>query len=83
MPKRTEATKCHDAGGSQPGVISPDDLYTLDEFRARTKLGQAALRTLRRAGLRVIYQSGRAFIFGSDFIEFLISPSRSGTTGVV
>jgi hypothetical protein len=54
-----------------PGVIRVDELYTLDEFRSRTGLGEQWLRTARRSGLRVLYLGGRAFIRGRDFVDFL------------
>jgi hypothetical protein len=54
-----------------PGVIRIDELYTLDEFRSRTGLGEQWLRTARRTGLRVLYLGGRAFVRGRDFVDFL------------
>jgi hypothetical protein len=42
-----------------PGAIEPGVLYTLDEIKRRSKLGEWALRTARRNGLRVIYTGGR------------------------
>jgi hypothetical protein len=53
------------------GVIRDDTTYTLEEFRARTGLGEAWLRGARRSGLRVIYLAGRAFVRGRSFADFL------------
>ena len=54
-----------------PGAIEPGVMFTLDEIKRRSKLGEWALRTARRNGLRVIYTGGRAFVRGQDFVEYL------------
>jgi hypothetical protein len=54
-----------------PGPIEPSALYPLGVLRARTGLGIAAIRHMRREGLAVRYVAGRAFVRGSDFIEFV------------
>ncbi len=53
-----------------PGVIEPGALYLAEEARARLKLGDWAWRKMRRNGLRVIRQGRRAFVLGSDLIEY-------------
>jgi hypothetical protein len=53
------------------GRIEPDCLYTLSAFREATGLGEAALRTLRRQGLKVHRAGGRAFVLGREAIEIL------------
>lgn len=60
-----------------PGVISPDEVYTLAELQARSRLGTWALRTLRRSGLKVIRFGGRAFVRGSDFIAAIESAQEA------
>ena len=54
-----------------PGVVSGDDIYTLDEFSLRTRLGDAALRQARRDGLRIVYIHGRGFISGQEWLRYL------------
>lgn len=59
------------AEGRATGSIRADEALTLAEFRRRTKLGDWALRTLRRQGLRVVTAGGRRFVLGEDFLQFL------------
>lgn len=61
-----------------PGEIQPGVLYTLPEIKRRSGLGEWALRTARRNGLRVIYTGGRAFVRGSDFIKYLDTLASEG-----
>ncbi|MCA9040924.1 MAG: hypothetical protein KDA65_11300 [Planctomycetaceae bacterium] len=51
--------------------VQPDELYPLQTFMELTGLGTRALRTMRRAGLKVRRVGGRGFILGRDFIEHL------------
>jgi hypothetical protein len=74
-----------------PGVIRADEVYTIEEFRARTGLGETWRRRARRKGLRILYVNSRAFICGRDFIDFVErvateefrpkEPSAAGTGG--
>ena len=58
------------------GVINPEDLYTLREFKRRLKITDATLRAARRAGLRVIYCHKQGFVYGRDWIDYVLnSPS--------
>jgi hypothetical protein len=54
-----------------PGVISHHEIYTLEEFSLRTGLKSSALRQARRAGLRVFYAHGHAFISGREWNRYL------------
>ena len=56
-----------------PGVVSSNELYTLDEIKSRLKLTDSSLRSARRRGLQVMRFGKRRYIFGRDFIEFLSS----------
>lgn len=56
-----------------PGVVSRYEVYTLDEFKRRTGLSEAALRTARRSGLKVDYRQGRAFVRGESWYAYLAS----------
>lgn len=53
------------------GPIEPHILYPLPELQARAGLGNAAMRTARRAGLKVKYAGGRGYVLGLDFIEYV------------
>ena len=56
-----------------PGLVSADCLYTLGEVQRRLKLGQAAMRTARRAGLKVRKIGSRRYVLGRDLLEYVDS----------
>jgi dienelactone hydrolase len=66
------------AATAKPGEIRADSLYTLDEARQRTGLGQAALRTARRNGLKVKRIGRRGYVFGADLIEYFRNIGNQG-----
>lgn len=51
--------------------ISANECYPLDVFAAAAGLGRAALREARRNGLKVRRVHGRAYVFGSDWLDYL------------
>ncbi len=53
------------------GEIRSDCVYTLDEAKARTGLGAAALRTARRQGLKVRKIGRRAYVLGRDIMAYI------------
>ena len=55
------------------GVIDPDSLYTLKTFTRRIGIREAALRSARRAGLRIYYVHNHAYIHGRDWIDYVLS----------
>lgn len=57
------------------GVIRPDELYTLQEFAMRLGIRASTLRSARRAGLRVLYSHKRGFVYGRDWIEYVLKTS--------
>jgi len=59
------------------GVINPEELYTLDAFKRRLGVRDATLRTARRAGLRVYYVHKHAYIYGRDWIDYVLN-SQNG-----
>ncbi|WP_339742627.1 hypothetical protein [uncultured Rubinisphaera sp.] len=61
----------------QCGEIRQDASYSLDEFRKRTGLKHAALRTARSNGLNVIYRHNRAYVLGEDWLKYLKSQSEN------
>ncbi len=54
-----------------PGVIAPNQLYTLAELKRRTKMGDWAIRKARKTGLRVRAVGNARFVFGHDFHAFV------------
>ena len=52
-------------------MIERGTVYTLEEFRHRTKLGEWALRQMKKKGFLVHGAGGRKFVVGDDFIDFL------------
>lgn len=66
---------------SDAGVITADAVYTLDEIARRLKLGRWALRTMRKQGLNVHRVSGRAFVIGRDFLDFLQGQASKSIPG--
>lgn len=59
------------------GPVEPHVLYPLPDLQARTGLGNAAMRTARRAGLVVKYAGGRGYVLGRDFIEYIEAHGKS------
>ena len=53
---------------SSPGVIEPGKLYVAEEARQRLRIGKAAWRELRRAGLPVTRRGRQAYVFGDDLL---------------
>ena len=60
-----------------PGVIESQHVYTLREFQARSGMGEAALRTARRVGLKAVRFKNRSFVRGADFLAFLDKVARN------
>jgi hypothetical protein len=58
---------------SVPGVIRADELYTRDEFMQRLSLGEDAMTTARRRGLKSRFIGRKKYILGSEAIEYLKS----------
>jgi len=69
MSKSSENHSDHELG-----VIRSGEVYTLAAFKRRLAMKDTALRSDRKAGLRVIRDKGkRAFVLGDDWIDFLKS----------
>jgi hypothetical protein len=58
------------------GVISPEELYTLDAFKRRLGIRGATLRAARRAGLRVYYIHKQGYVYGRDWIDYVLRSRR-------
>lgn len=59
------------------GPIESGVIYPLDDFKARSGLGTAALRTARLEGLKVRYVGGRAYVAGDDFIAYVAEHGKA------
>lgn len=58
------------------GQVVADGLYTLDFIKANLGLGQAAMRSARRAGLPVKYVGRVGVVLGSDLIAYVRDTAR-------
>ena len=54
------------------GVINPAELYTLQAFTQRLGIRASTLRSARRAGLRVYYVHKHGYVYGRDWIEYVL-----------
>ncbi len=59
------------------GPVEPHVLYPLPDLQARTGLGAAAFRVMRREGLAVKYVGGRGYVLGREFIEHVAAHGKS------
>ena len=57
---------------SSSGVIHPDELYTLSAIKRRLGVREATMRAARRAGLRVYYVHKHAYVYGRDWIDYVL-----------
>jgi hypothetical protein len=74
-PITTAAGKAHKMAAHDEltsGVIKPDELYTLRAFTRRLGIQAATLRSARRAGLRVFYVHKHGYVYGRDWIEYVL-----------
>lgn len=55
------------------GEIEPDKLYSLEAFKKASGLKDWALRSARKAGLKMHQAGNRKFVKGQDFIDYLES----------
>lgn len=54
--------------------------YPLPLFMKRVGLGRHGLREARKAGLRVVYAHGHAFVTGDAWLDYLESRPASDTS---
>jgi hypothetical protein len=65
-------SRCTEPFATDAGAgIDASGIYPLSTFMRRMKLGRHWCRSARRAGLPVRRQSGRSFIVGAEFVEWL------------
>lgn len=60
-------------------AIRRDELYPLEIFEKRVGLGRGALRAARMAGLRTMYVSGRAYILGEHWFQYVAKHGKERT----
>lgn len=74
-------TKKRDNSAPPSQTIESGVVYTLDDFRKRTGLGDFAMRQARRNGLIVHYTGVRGFVIGDDWIDFLqtVNPDQESS----
>ena len=63
------------------GVINPEELYTLTEFKRRLGVRDATLRAARRNGLKVHYVHKQAYVYGHDWIRYVVGEKTSRSAG--
>jgi hypothetical protein len=56
-----------------PGVISIQELYRIEEAKARLGWSDSALRAAKRRGLQVIVCGKRRYVTGNEIFRFLES----------
>tara|TARA_R110002049_G_scaffold292498_2_gene477057 strand:- start:2630 stop:2866 length:237 start_codon:yes stop_codon:yes gene_type:complete len=61
------------------GQIEPQTLYSLEEFKQVSGMGNWALRQARKAGLKMLKIGNRKFVKGQAFIDFLDSQNDNST----
>ncbi|WP_298863718.1 hypothetical protein [uncultured Gimesia sp.] len=62
--------------------IEPQTLYSLEEFKLASGMGNWALRQARKAGLKMLKVGNRKFVRGSSFIDFLESTNGNSPEAV-
>ncbi len=60
------------AGLESRGVVRPEELYTLNELKLRLGITSATFRSARRGELRVYYRHKHAYVYGRDWIEYVL-----------
>jgi hypothetical protein len=61
--------------------IKAGEVYRLDDFRERAGWGRAAMRAMRKRGLRVRRIGKYAYISADDFIALLDEQDRDSVVG--
>ncbi len=64
--------------GVTVGEIDPEKLYSLETFKRVSGMKDWALRSARKAGLKMKRIGNRKFVKGQDFIDFLDSTNSNG-----
>ena len=65
------------------GIIRLDELYTFKAFMQRLGIRESTLRSARRAGLRVYYVHKHGYVYGRDWIEYVLKSQDRRDEGSV
>jgi hypothetical protein len=68
--------------GAAMNPIRADEAYGLKQFGQFAGLKETALKAARANGLKVVYCHGRAYVLGSDWLEYLRRVSESSAKGI-
>ena len=60
----------------QLAPIDADRLYPLELFQQIAGLGRAAMRNARKSGLNIRYVSGRGWVLGRDWIDYVVEHGK-------
>jgi hypothetical protein len=71
MGRPPKAIETRWSASQPPGFIVPDALYTIEEVKARLRMGETVWRQLRRKGVKAIRFGVRHYIMGSVVIDAL------------
>lgn len=52
-------------------TINAHEVYSLDEFKVRTRLGRHAFRQARNDGLKVIRIGGKTYVRGQSWLDYV------------
>lgn len=69
MGKPQQRIETRWSANNPPGFIVPEALYTIEEVKARLRMGQAVWRQFRRKGAKTIRFGRRDYITGAAVIE--------------
>jgi hypothetical protein len=58
---------------SAPGVVSLQELYTVEEAKARMGWTESAFRSAKRQGLKLLMCGKRRYVTGTEILRFLAS----------
>ena len=91
MPRDLGSTTAHEERGDSmttreedaAGFIRLDELYTFKAFTQRLGIRESTLRSARRAGLRVCYVHKHGYVYGRDWIEYVLKSQDRRDNGSV
>lgn len=78
MAKSQQENQTRWSINNPPGFIVPDALYTIEEVKARLRMGQAVWRQFRRKGAKPIRFGRRDYITGAAVIEVFMKIAEEG-----
>lgn len=64
---------------TSPGIIHPDRLYTLPAFKRELGIESSTIRAAREAGVKIYYRHRNGYIYGQDWIDYVLNSENSNT----